>query len=239
VRGQRPRRRRAAKKRDECAPLHVRPKPKETPPYRLKQTPDRAENDTRGWGTVKQGGGWGDRRTVTFDRISPGRYPDCVAETASGLFECRFARRPRETRDVGLRDCEAGRIDRRGERRFAEPPHQPSAELLPLKAQRRPQERFGKPLALQCVEPLPSLQSCRNQIDAPHMRAFSRATLSKRKHENKKPKYSQEARSRGPRVFQCDQRDPKFSGGCAEAEARSGGLRCDLPHGTALLMTLT
>ena len=48
-----------------------------------------------------------------------------------------FARRPHEKRNVGLRNCEAGRIDRRGERGFVEPPQEPIAEFLPLKAQRR------------------------------------------------------------------------------------------------------
>jgi hypothetical protein len=62
-----------------------------------------------------------------------------------GLFERCFARRPHEKRDVSLRNGEAGRIDRRGERGFAYSPQEPSAEFLPLKAQRRLQARLEKP----------------------------------------------------------------------------------------------
>ena len=47
-----------------------------------------------------------------------------------------IARRSHEKRDVDLRDGEADRIDRRGERGFDQPPHEPFAEFLPLKAQR-------------------------------------------------------------------------------------------------------
>jgi hypothetical protein len=55
-----------------------------------------------------------------------------------------FARRPHEKRNVGLRNCEAGRIDWRGERGFAYPPQEPSAEFWPLKAQRRLEARLEK-----------------------------------------------------------------------------------------------
>ena len=103
---------------------------------------------------------------MTYDRISPGRYPDCVAEAVSVLFERCFARRPHEKRDVGIRNAEAGRIDRRGERWFAYPPPEPFAEFPPLKPQGRPQERFGKPLALTIIEPRPTLHRGLEQITA-------------------------------------------------------------------------
>jgi hypothetical protein len=78
---------------------------------------------------------------------------------------CRLiARRPHEKRDVGLRDGETGRIDRRGERRFDQPPHEPSAEFWPLKAQRRLQARLEKSLALRWVEPRPALHRGLEQI---------------------------------------------------------------------------
>jgi hypothetical protein len=91
---------------------------------------------------------------------------------------------------------EAGRIDRSGERRVPEPPQKPSAELKPVKPQRRLQARLEKPLALLRVEPRPAFQSCRNQINASHLASLWKVRLSKRNHENKYPKYSQGSRSR-------------------------------------------
>src|SRR6478609_673759 len=89
-------------------------------------------------------------------------------ELRCGLFEPGFARRPHKKRDVGLRNGEAGRIDRRGERGFVNPPQEPGAEFLPLKPQRRLQARLEKPLTLRWGEPRPASQRRLNQINAPH-----------------------------------------------------------------------
>ena len=114
----------------------------------------------------------GERATVTYQDIWIGGFQNCVAEATSGLFERCFARRPHEKRNVGLRDCEAGRIDRRGERGFVEPPQEPIAEFLPVKAQRRLQARLEKPLALRWVEPRPPLHRGFKQISASHLATF-------------------------------------------------------------------
>jgi hypothetical protein len=55
--------------------------------------------------------------------------------------------------NIGIRNCEAGRIDRSGERRILEAPPKPSSQLKPVEPQRCRQERLEKPLALRCVEP--------------------------------------------------------------------------------------
>ena len=110
---------------------------------------------------------WGDRAITGIDHIGIFGFQDSVAAAVSVLFEraarC-FARRSREKRDVGLRDCEAGRIDRRGERGFDQPPHQPFAEFLPLQAQCRLQAGLEKPLALRWVEPVPASHRGLEQI---------------------------------------------------------------------------
>jgi len=130
----------------------------------------------------------GDRATVISHRIRIGGFQDCVAEATSGLFEraarC-FARRSHEKRDVGLRNGEAGRIDRRGERGFVEPPHEPSAEFLPLKAQRRPQARLEKPLALAIIEPRPALHRGVKQINASHLASYEKQ-MQQRKPQKRK-----------------------------------------------------
>jgi hypothetical protein len=114
---------------------------------------------------------WGDRATVTYDRIWIGGFPDCVAEATSGLFEQCFPRRSHEKRNVGLRNGEAGRIDRRGERGFDQPPHEPSPEFLPFEAQCCPQASLEKPFALRWVEPRPALHRGLEQITR-HLATF-------------------------------------------------------------------
>jgi hypothetical protein len=54
--------------------------------------------------------------------------------------------------------------DRPARRGFDQPPHEPLAEFLPLKPQRRPQECFGKSLALTIIEPVPALHRGLEQI---------------------------------------------------------------------------
>jgi hypothetical protein len=61
--------------------------------------------------------------------------------------------------NIGIRNCEAGRIDWSGERRILEAPPKPSSQLKPVEPQRCLQERLEKPLALCCVEPPPRLAS--------------------------------------------------------------------------------
>ncbi len=68
----------------------------------------------------------------------------CLA--AIGLVPVRprgsFARRrPHEKGNIGIRNCEAGRIDRFGERRILQPPPKPSSQLKPVEPQRRLHER--------------------------------------------------------------------------------------------------
>jgi hypothetical protein len=89
--------------------------------------------------------------------------------------------RTQEKGDVGLRNGEAGRIDRRGERGFDQPPHEPFAEFLPLKAQRRLQTRLEKPLALRWVEPRPALHRGLEQISAPHPATFQQRGVATHK----------------------------------------------------------
>ena len=50
-----------------------------------------------------------------------------VSARPGGRFARRFARRPQDERNVGIRKYEAGQIDRGGERRVPEPSQQPSA----------------------------------------------------------------------------------------------------------------
>ncbi|WFT93188.1 hypothetical protein QA633_33460 [Bradyrhizobium barranii] len=52
------------------------------------------------------------------------------------------------------------------------------AELLPLKAQRRPQARLEKPFALGWVEPRPAPHRCLEQITR-HLAAFQKREFSK------------------------------------------------------------
>jgi hypothetical protein len=69
---------------------------------------------------------------------------------------------------IGIRNCEAGRINRSGERRGPEPPQEPSPELKPVQPQRCLQARFEKPVTLLRVEPRLALHRGLNQINAPH-----------------------------------------------------------------------
>ena len=71
---------------------------------------------------------------------------------------------------IGIRNCEAGRIDRSGERRILEPPPKPSSQRKRVEPQRRLQERLEKPLALRGVEPRPAFQRRLKQISAPQSR---------------------------------------------------------------------
>jgi hypothetical protein len=61
---------------------------------------------------------------------------------------------------------------------FDQPPQEPSTEFLPLKAQRRPQERFGKPLALAIIEPRPRVHRALEQrISTRHLATFQNCAV--------------------------------------------------------------
>ncbi|MGM4875759.1 hypothetical protein AB7645_31530 [Bradyrhizobium sp. 956_D2_N1_5] len=105
------------------------------------------------------------------------------------LFERCFARRSHEKLDVGLRDGEAGQIDWRGERGFDQPPHEPSAEFLPLKPERRPQARLEKPLALAIIEPRPTAHGSLEQITR-HLAAFQKREFASEPQKSKIAKYA-------------------------------------------------
>ena len=119
------------------------------------------------------------------------RWPVTGCLSLARSLARRFADSLHDERNVGVPKHVAGRIDRSGERRGPDPPPKPTAKLSSAEPQRRPQEHLGKPLALAIIEPRPAFQSYRDQINAPHMRALKGPTLSKRKHKNKNPKYSQ------------------------------------------------
>ena len=85
---------------------------------------------------------------------------------------------------VAIRDRKGRQIDRSGERCGPDPPPKPTAKLRPAEPDRRPQEHLGKPLALALIEPLPSFQSYRNQIDAPHSRFPLKSGSAKRNTKN-------------------------------------------------------
>ena len=55
--------------------------------------------------------------------------------------------------NIRIRNCEAGRIDRSGERWILQPPPKPSSQLEPVEPQRPLHERLEKPVALSRVEP--------------------------------------------------------------------------------------
>jgi hypothetical protein len=76
---------------------------------------------------------------------------------------------PQEEGHIGIRNCEAGRIDRFGERRIFEPAAKPSSQLKPVEPHRRRHERREKPLALGRVEPRPALHRRLDQISASHL----------------------------------------------------------------------
>jgi hypothetical protein len=99
--------------------------------------------------------------------------------------------------NIGIRNCEAGRIDRSGERRILEPPPKPSSQSKLVEPQRRLHERLEKPLALPRVEPRPALHRRHGQISAPHLVSL-KAKFSKGKSKNKKTKYAERVPSRGP-----------------------------------------
>jgi hypothetical protein len=78
--------------------------------------------------------------------------------------------------NIRIRNCEAGRIDRSGERRILQPPPKPSPQ------QRRLQERLEKLIALSRVEPRPGLHRCLEKITAPHLVSL----IQQRKTEKRK-----------------------------------------------------
>jgi hypothetical protein len=92
-------------------------------------------------------------------------------------FRRFIRRRPHQQRDVGLRNGEAERINRRGKRRFAHPPPEPFAEFPPLKAQCRPYARLEKPFTLRRGEARPSPHRALEQISAPHLATFSNVVV--------------------------------------------------------------
>ena len=77
--------------------------------------------------------------------------------------------------NIPIRNCEAGQIDRSRERRIPEPPQKPSAELKPVKPQRRLHERLEKPLALRRVSLRP-LKDPNDTARQPELTCVGRST---------------------------------------------------------------
>jgi hypothetical protein len=69
-----------------------------------------------------------------------------------GGFARRFACRPHDEGNVGIRKHQASWIERSRERWIFEPP-KPSSQFELVEPQRRVQECLEKPVALRCVEP--------------------------------------------------------------------------------------
>ena len=124
----------------------------------------------------------------------------------------RFARRPHETGNVGIRKYASG--PDRSERRAADsqPPPKPSPQIKRVEPQRRPQERLEKPIALRSRQAASSPPSPPRSIQ----RASSREPKSKirqTKMEKRKSEISLKAcRSRGPGTLLCAPKDPENDG---------------------------
>jgi hypothetical protein len=125
-------------------------------------------------------------------------------------------RGPQQDGNVSVRNRKLSEIDRSGERPTSEPLPKPISHRNSAEPQRRTDEL----VALRRVEPRPTLHCGRDQIDAPHSRSLLKGGSGKRNTKNEKRKYADGSPLRGPRSFLCAQRDPKFSGGCPEAEAQ-------------------
>jgi hypothetical protein len=136
----------------------------------------------------------GGPRDSTLSTYLDWRFPDLHCGGWLRFIAPRFAGRPHEKRNVGLRNCEAGRIDRRGERGFAYSPQEPSTEFLPLKAQRRLQPRLEKPVPLLRGEPRPALHRGLKQISVPHLAIFQNENSA---NETQKSKNANMLRARG------------------------------------------
>jgi hypothetical protein len=83
------------------------------------------------------------RRTTRAEALPPGAAIGIVRPRGQ-LLE--------QQGHVGVRNCEAHQIDRRGERMVFEPSQQPSAELTRVKPQCCPQASLEKPVTLLRVD---------------------------------------------------------------------------------------
>jgi hypothetical protein len=79
---------------------------------------------------------------------------------------------------IGIRNCEARRIDRSGERPAFEPLLEPSPQSKLVEPHRR-HERPEKPLALRCVKPRPALHNRLVRSTRRISRAYKRLTVSR------------------------------------------------------------